>query len=178
MANKDNEGSTAPKRTDADLAVDKRVEDETRRLAEVRRQQDELDLQRKESDFKLSENSLHVRALDASIGFVEHLGCRGRYIGRAPQREKGDSLCPSCQQVLTGGNSKFLPLSGVIPESGLLVKDLDSGEFFALPSDGTLDRATPETWLALTNPATGKSIVPDVSKAGIKERRAAAGLPV
>lgn len=172
---KDDEGNV-PKRTEAELAVDKRVEEETKRLAAARKQQDEDDLKRKEADFTISENSLHVRALDASIGLVEHLGCRGRYVGRAPQREKGDSLCPSCQQVLTGGNSKFLPLSGVIPEPGLLVKDLDSGEFFALPSDGTLDRATSETWLTLTNPATSKSIVPEVGKAGVAERRAAAGL--
>lgn len=173
---KDDEGK-APKRTADELAIDKRVEEETARLAAVRKQQDETERLRKESDFKADENSLAVRALDASLGSVEHFGCGGKYVGRAPQSEKGDSLCPRCQQALTGGNSKFLPLPFVTPEAGLLVKDLDSGEFFALPSDGTIGiNASPQTWLALTNPATGKSIVPEASKAGSKERREAAGL--
>jgi hypothetical protein len=169
--------SGAPKRTPDELAIDKRVEEETARQALARKQSDEADRLRRESDFKVQESSLSTRALDASLGGVEHFGCGGKYVGRAPQSEKGDSLCPRCQQPLTGGNSKFSPLPFVTPEAGLLVKDLDSGEFFALPSDGTVPaNASPQTWLALMHPGTGKPIVPEASKAGSKARREAAGL--
>jgi hypothetical protein len=174
---KDDEGAKPPKRTESELAIDKRVEEETRRNAEIRKQQEEAEQQRRESDFKAEENSLATRALDASLGGVEHFNCSGKYVGRAPQSEKGDSLCPVCQQKLTGGNSKFIPLPFVTPEAGLLVKDLDSGEFFALPSDGTIPaNATPGTWLTIMHPTSGKPLVPEASKAGSKTRREAAGL--
>jgi hypothetical protein len=173
---KDDDAGKAPKRTDAELAIDRRVEEETKRNAEIRAQQEEMERERQESNFKTDENSLAVRALDASLGGVEHFACGAKYVGKAPQAEKGDSLCPTCQQTLTGGNSKFTPLPFIIPEAGLLVKG-DDGKFFALPNDGTIGaNATPQLWLSLLNPNTSKSIVPEASKAGSKERRIAAGL--
>ena len=166
----------SPARTKDELAIDARVEAETKRLAVARAQQEEMQKQQAEANLKASENSLHTRAIDASLGLVDHMGCHGRYVGVAPQAEKGDTKCPTCQQVLTGGNSKFTPLPYVVPEAGLMVKDPETGDFFALPNDGTLNQATAETWLAVINPATGKNIVPEASKDAAKERRVAAGL--
>lgn len=167
---------SAASKTSAQKVIDQQVEAETRKQTEARAQQLENDRLKQESDLKASENSLAVRAADASLGLVEHFGCRGLYVGRAPQSEKGDSKCPTCAMVLTGGNSKFMPLPFVVPEAGLLVKDPNSGEFFALPSDGTLALATAQTWLSIVNPETGKSIIPEADKSLAKERRAAAGL--
>lgn len=168
--------ATAPPRTKDELAIDAKVEEATKRLAAARAQQAAMQKQQDEANFVASENSLHTRSIDASLGLVDHLGCHGRYIGVAPQAEKGDSKCPNCQQVLTGGNSKFTPLPYIIPEAGLMVKDPATGEFFALPNDGTLANATAETWLSVVNPKTGKNLVPEADKAAGKERRAAAGL--
>lgn len=168
--------STAPPRTKDELAIDAKVESETKRLAEARARQEKTQREQDEANLLASENSLHTRAIDASLGLVDHLGCHGRYVGVAPQAEKGDSKCPNCQQVLTGGNSKFTPLPYIIPEAGLMVKDPATGEFFALPNDGTLANATAETWLSVVNPKTGKNIVPEADKAAAKERRVAAGL--
>lgn len=167
---------SAASKTSAQKLIDQQVEAETLKQTEARAQQLENDRLKQESDLKASENSLAVRASDASLGLVEHFGCRGLYVGRAPQSEKGDSKCPTCAMVLTGGNSKFMPLPFVVPEAGLLVKDPNSGEFFALPSDGTLALATAQTWLSIVNPETGKSIIPEADKSLAKERRVAAGL--
>lgn len=168
--------STAPARTEAELAVDARVEEETRKQQETRAKLEDQEQLRKKADFEAGENSLHTRALDASLGQVEHMGCRGVYIGKSPQSEKDESKCPSCAQTLTGGNSIFRPLPYVVPEAGMLVKDSESGEFFALPSDGSLSDVTAQAWLTITNPSTGELFVPKASEAGTADRRAAAGI--
>jgi hypothetical protein len=168
-----NDGAGAPERTTEERAVDDRVNAETERLAKQRAQQAEFDRLRAESDLATSEKGLFVRATDHALGLVEHMGCAGRYVGKAPQAEQGDSLCPQCQVKLIGGNSKFYPLPYIIPEAGLLVKDPDSGEFYALPHDGTLAAATAETWLTISNPTTGKPLVPEANKEASKQRRAA-----
>lgn len=165
-----------PARSAAELEIDRKVEEQTARQAETRRQLEETELRRKRDDFTQNEKSLHIRALDASLGLVEHLGCRGVYVGKSPQSEEGKSACPSCLQPLAGGNSKFTPLPYVIPVAGMLVKDAGTGEFFALPSDGTLTDARAETWLTIINPSTDEPFVPAASTKGSQDRARAAGL--
>lgn len=170
------DGADAPERTTEERAVDDRVNAETERLAKQRAQQNEFDRLRAINDLEASEKGLFVRATDHALGLVEHMGCAGRYVGKAPQSEEGDSLCPQCQVKLIGGNSKFYPLPYIVPEAGLLVKDPNSGEFYALPHDGTLAAATAETWLTISNPTTGEPLVPEADKKASEQRRAAAGL--
>lgn len=176
-ADKTGDGGRQPERerTEAEQKVDERVEEETRRQQKARAQQLEDEHKQKLEAFEASEKSLATRATVLRLGRVEHLGCRGVYIGRAPQSEDGKSNCPSCDQPLTGGNSKFEPLPSVTPEAGLLVKDPYTDQFYSLPSDGSLSGATAQTWLILNSP-TGKPLVPELGEKGRDERLAAAGL--
>lgn len=160
----------------AAAAIDARVEAQTKEEAEQRKAQQEAAKAKAKADLEVAENSLHTRAVDNTLGQVNHFGCAGLYVGKAPQAEKGDSKCPTCDQPLTGGNSRFIPLPFVKPEPGLLVKDPKTGKFFALPHDGSLDLATPQTWLTVVNPETGENFVPPADKAAAAIRRETAGV--
>ena len=119
--------------------------------------QEQIDIDRRQSESR-DENSLDARLAESGFLFIDDPLSRKRYVARVEDGQTSVHGTPF--SVLNK-----MPLSAHRPEAGLTVY-VDDETSFTIPA-GVSD------WAAVVNPETGEPIIPGVTKAEAKRRKAA-----